>query len=219
MVKVDRSQPAPASLIAEAAKSDGKYDLPDVVERLVSDFSGKCYICELKPLQDPVIEHLLPHKNDKYHDRKFDWNNLFYSCGHCNSVKNQTKYDVGIIDCCNVDPERELQFRFENDDVHVTAFNNEDSAAKLTAELVYEVFNKKNTGMRVQKCAVRMDALRMEMNMLFDCIEEFKESHGAFVKRKLQYLLDRRSAFAAFKRCYVRSTIHNYPELAEFVRI
>lgn len=33
------------------------------------------------------MEHLLPHKNGKYLDRKFDWNNLFWACGHCNNVK------------------------------------------------------------------------------------------------------------------------------------
>ena len=97
MVKVERSFPAPASLKEEAAKKNGNYSEKDVVERLKEDFHDKCYICELKELQDPQIEHLLPHKNGKYPERKFDWNNLFWVCGHCNSVKNQNKYDDGII--------------------------------------------------------------------------------------------------------------------------
>lgn len=42
----------------------------------------------MKILQDPQVEHLLPHKNGKYKERKFDWDNLFWSCGHCNGVKN-----------------------------------------------------------------------------------------------------------------------------------
>ena len=74
MVKVERSYPAPESL---AAKSSGKYDEPDVIERLKQDFHDKCYICEMKGLQDPVVEHLLPHRRGKYLDRKFDWDNLF----------------------------------------------------------------------------------------------------------------------------------------------
>lgn len=40
----------------------------------------------------------------------FEWDNLFWSCGHCNGVKNQEIYDVGIIDCCKVDPEKHLVF-------------------------------------------------------------------------------------------------------------
>lgn len=77
MVKVERSFPAPDSLAEEAKKVDGKYDKPDVIERLKKDFHNKCYICEMKELQDPNVEHLLPHKNGKYPKRKFGWENLF----------------------------------------------------------------------------------------------------------------------------------------------
>ena len=93
MVKVERSFPAPESLAVEAAKANGKYDKPDVIERLKKDFHNKCYICEMKDLQDPNVEHLLPHKNGKYPERKYDWENLFWSCGHCNGVKQNSKYD------------------------------------------------------------------------------------------------------------------------------
>ncbi len=48
MVKVERSFPAPESLAEEAKKENGrgKYDKPDVIERLKNDFHNKCYICE-----------------------------------------------------------------------------------------------------------------------------------------------------------------------------
>ena len=104
MVKIERSFLAPDSLESEAKKVSGSYEQPDVVSRLRKDFHNKCYICELKNLQDPQVEHLLPHKNGKYPERKFDWNNLFWSCSHCNGIKNQKKYDDGIIDCCKNDP-------------------------------------------------------------------------------------------------------------------
>ena len=71
-------------------------------------------ICELKNLQDPQVEHLLPHKNGKYPERKFDWNNLFWSCSHCNGIKNQKKYDDGIIDCCKNDPELMMTFKLKD---------------------------------------------------------------------------------------------------------
>ena len=77
MVKVERSFPAPDSLEEEVKKLTGRYDKPDVIERLKRDFHNKCYICEMKELQDPNVEHLLPHKNGKYPERKFDWENLF----------------------------------------------------------------------------------------------------------------------------------------------
>lgn len=89
MVKVERSFPAPASLALESQKANGSYSMPDVVKQLKEDFHNKCYICELNELQDAQVEHLLPHLDGKYPKRKFDWNNLFWSCGHCNNVKNQ----------------------------------------------------------------------------------------------------------------------------------
>ena len=97
MIKVERSQPAPASLAEEAKKKNGEYNKPDVTEWLKRDFHNKCYICGMDRLQDAVVEHRLLHKNGTYPERKFDWNNLFWSCMHCNSVKNRDMYDVGII--------------------------------------------------------------------------------------------------------------------------
>lgn len=123
MVKVERSFPAPDSLAEEAKKVNGKYDKPDVIERLKRDFHNKCYICEMKELQDPNVEHLLPHKNGKYPERKFGWENLFWSCSHCNGVKNNGKYDNGILDCCKDDPEKVLSFALVNDDVMVTTLD------------------------------------------------------------------------------------------------
>ena len=53
MVKITRSYPAPESLTMEAQKKEGSYSKPDVVARLREDFHDKCYICEMKGLQDP----------------------------------------------------------------------------------------------------------------------------------------------------------------------
>lgn len=90
MVKCDRSLPAPDSLAVEAKKgANGKYNSDDVIDALKQVFHGKCYICEMQGLQDGEVEHLLPHHNGTYLNLMFDWNNLFWSCGHCNRVKNK----------------------------------------------------------------------------------------------------------------------------------
>ena len=88
---------------------------------------------------------MLPHKNGRYRERMFDWNNLFWCCRHCNIVKNNDKYDTGIIDCCKQDPEQLLTFMLEEDDIGVYANNPDDEQSVLTATLIYEVFNKRNT--------------------------------------------------------------------------
>ena len=100
MVKVERTPTPPASLAVEKEKVSGSYREPDVMQQLKHDFNSKCYLCEIDELQSVEVEHLAPHGGDK--ERKFAWNNLFYSCAHCNSVKNQKIYHDMILDCCQV---------------------------------------------------------------------------------------------------------------------
>lgn len=220
MVKVERSFPAPDSLAEEAKKADGKNDKPDVIERLKKDFHNKCYICEMKELQDPNVEHLLPHKNGKYPEKKFDWENLFWSCSHCNGVKNSGKYDNGILDCCKDDPEKFLSFSLENDDVTITILDADNELLKRTALLVTEVFSLKNTGMRICRSDQRLKLLQKEMNILYKQLEKLHKNPGSkVIIRVIESLLRRESAFAAFKRCYVREHNNEYPELQKYIRI
>lgn len=220
MVKVERSFPAPASLAEEAKKVNGKYDRQDVIERLRQDFHNKCYICEMKGLQDPNVEHLLPHKSGKYQDRKYDWENLFWSCGHCNGIKNSSKYDEGIIDCCNTDPERYLHFRMEGSNVAISVSDPKDEILKRTAQLVVETFSMKNTGMRTYTSDIRWKLLQKEMNLLYRQLERVHNGSGSKTAiRTLRSLLRRESAFAAFKRSYVRDHAAEYPELQQYVAL
>ena len=218
MVKVERSFPAPESLAAEAVKANGKYDGPDVIDRLRKDFHNKCYICEMKELQDPNVEHLLPHKNGKYPERKYDWENLFWSCGHCNGVKKSSKYDKGIIDCCRQDPEKSLYFRLKENDVMAGVKGSGGEIERRTALLVTEVFSVKNTGMRTYTSDERLKLLQKEMNILYKQLEKI-HIHPASkaVMGSIRSLLRRESAFAAFKRCYVREHAAEYPELQKYV--
>lgn len=201
MVKIKRSFPAPESLAVEAKKANGSYNERDVVERLKKDFHNKCYICEIKELQDPNVEHLLPHKNGKYPERKFDWENLFWSCGHCNGIKNSNKYDKGIIDCCRQDPEIYLHFRLKDNDVDIEVSDMADELQKRTAMLVTETFSLKNTGMRTSTSDERLKLLQQEMNILYKQLEKMhKNPDSKAVKRTIRSLLKRETAFAAFKR-------------------
>jgi uncharacterized protein (TIGR02646 family) len=218
MVKVERTFPAPKSLEIESKKKTGSYSEPDVVEQLKKDFHNKCYICEINELQDPQVEHLLPHKDGKYPERKFDWNNLFWSCGHCNNVKNQRKYDEGIIDCCKENPEELIYFGLLNEEIQIYARDKENEKAVLTAQLVTEVFNLKNTGMRIYKSEQRFQELNQEMNKLYDTLEEMNENpESKFVLRKLKALLRRESKFAAFKRNYIRENQGRFPQLLRYI--
>lgn len=218
MVKIKRTFPAPSSLAEEAKKANGSYSQQDVIEQLKKDFHDKCYICEMKALQDPQVEHLLPHKEGKYKDRKFDWENLFWSCGHCNGVKNQRKYDDGILDCCKEDPELLITYELLENTVRVEADHVGGDRSALTAELINEVFNIRNTGMRVIKSDMRLKELQKEMNVLYDQLEKYKRNPNSKVLiRTLRALLKRESAFAGFKRCYIRKHLSEFPGLYEYI--
>lgn len=220
MVKVERSFPAPESLAEEAKKVSGRYDKQDVIERLKEDFHNKCYICGLKELQDPNVEHLRPHKNGKYPERKFDWENLFWACRHCNGVKNNGKYDEGIIDCCKQDPEKYLYLYIQNNDIVVDVLDSDNDMLKRTAMLINETFSLKNTGMRTYTSNVRLRLLQKEMNKLYKQLEKMHESpNSKVVMNTIRSLLRRESAFAAFKRCYVRKHAAKYPELQKYVAL
>lgn len=213
MIKVERTFPAPESLSKKR-----RYDEEDVVNQLKHDFYEKCYLCGIKPVQDPQIEHFLPHKNGKYIDRKYDWNNLFFSCTHCNNIKNQSKYDEGLLNCCKKDPEQFIDFIVDGKSVCVKAKDSKNSEAVLTAELMDEVFNKRNTGMRIHKCQVRVDELLKEMNALFDILEKYKDNKDSFIiKQTLKSLLDRRSPFAEFKRYYIKMHYSMYSNVVKFI--
>lgn len=226
MVKVKRSFPAPASLALEKCKANGKYNGKDVVRQLAADFHGKCYICEIGDLQDPVVEHLVPHAGDK--DRKFDWENLFFCCHHCNAMKNETRYDNGILDCCRVDPERYISFELRSGQVEIKQLALiasgggavSQNLVKLTVDLLNDVYNRTDTGIRIESCAVRFKALQEEMDVFLRTLEGYERAcrrgQERPMKRNLDALkgfLDRSAPFAAFKRNYVRGRSARYASL------
>lgn len=218
MVKIERTPTPPASL-AEQSKKNGSYREPDVIEQLKKDFHGKCYICELDDLTDVEIEHLLPHYNRQKKERVFDWNNLFYSCPHCNSIKNARKYDEKILDCCVEDPEKYLYHIFMEQAVSVRPADGVTSEkARMTADLIENCFEMRNTGIRNVQCAARFNRLADTMNKLYTTLGNYKQDTSS---KKYYYalraMLKREFKFAAFTRHYVRTHLQDYPGLSNLV--
>ena len=219
MVKIERTPKAPESLAVESKKANGSYREPDVVDQLKQDFHNKCYICELNDLTDIEVEHLLPHYGRTRIERVFDWNNLFYSCTHCNSIKNSRKYDEKILDCCKVDPELLLNHIILDGRVSVEpAAGNTDEDVMMTADLIQSCFNKDNTGIRTVQCKARYDRLAKTMNDLYCTLEKYHKDKGSTkYLRALKGMLKREHKFAAFTRHYIRQHLDVYPELQNFV--
>lgn len=218
MVKCEKSLIPPRSLSIEKRKGkNGRYNMPDVVEQLSKDFNNKCYICELKDITDPEVEHLLPHHGGNNIDVMFDWDNLFFSCHHCNGLKNRQKYDGRIIDCCKDDPELHLHCSYGDAKVNIQN-RDEDEKSLMTAELINEVFDTQNSGIRIYASQIRMKKLQQEMNIFLQKLREYKKSPSAGLEKRLKVLLSRQSAFASFKRDYIKDNSEKYAKLLVFLQ-
>lgn len=219
MIKVKRAPEAPRSLTEEKAKKNGTYNQEDVKRQLYLDFSEKCYLCEAKELQDGgEIEHLIAHKGDI--DLKFDWKNLFLCCGHCNSIKNRPRYEKGILDCTEVDPEEKLEhiYEEEGDQVRIVA-KEKNKSVELTAELLMNIFNASNTITRTKAAEYRVKGIKIEMNKLYRLLYEYQnEKSNRFVKVRIQAMIRRQSEYAAFKRHFIRQSGEKYPEFLEYMQ-
>ena len=120
------------------------------------------------------------------------------------------------MDCCRQEPEEFLSFRLEQGIVEVST-KKEDSKAELTAQLILEVFNLKNTGIRLYASDLRLQELNNEMKQLYNNWEKLKKnSESAAIKGILRAMLRRESKFAAFKREYIRENAQYYPQLIKY---
>lgn len=138
-------------------------------------------------------------------------------------VVQQLKHD--FYDKCYIcgskglqDPEELIAFRTTRDNVEIVVKDTMDQKLMSTAELVREVFNLTNTGMREIKSKQRLDALQEQMNLLYRNLEKYRDNpESKIVLRTLKVLLNRESAFAEYKRCYVREHEKEYAELQIFL--
>ena len=211
MVKCERTYPAPESLAKRKS-----YKEPDVTTALKEIFHDKCYVCGTKNLQDPVVEHLISHKGNA--NLMYDWDNLFLSCHHCNLWKNREHFDTDVIDCCHEDPEQHLRCSYDpfSSMVVVKARDKENSSV-VTAKLLEKVFNEANTGIRIIAQSQRMQELRKEWNIFQNLLRDYRKNKSAYTRRKIRARLSTKSAFAAFKRDYIREHQSEYKEFQELV--
>ena len=78
MINTPRTPEAPRSLT-----SGRRYNEPDVVDTLLRDFLGKCYLCETTI---SAREHSVDHRKPQalFPELIFTWDNLFPACRDCN---------------------------------------------------------------------------------------------------------------------------------------
>lgn len=214
MIYLNRASEAPKSLAVEKEKSNGSYSCEDVLEMLMLNFKHKCYICETKDATTLNIEHFKPHKGDKH--LKFDWDNLFLACGHCNNIK-LAKYE-NLLNCTKKEDRIDERIKYiyrPYFDIEIESLDNDPKTLE-TVELLLNVYNGTTNLKKIEADHIRKNIIK-EMNNLFDLIAEIwdtsDESIIEFLKIKIKNNLSRGASYTAIKRWHVKES----PYLKEFI--
>ncbi|SHJ74969.1 TIGR02646 family protein [Hymenobacter daecheongensis DSM 21074] len=204
MVYFEKSQPAPACLALEKVKANGDYKCDNVLERIKADFKNKCYICECKEPAAINVEHFIPHEGDN--DLKFDWNNLFWSCSHCNNTK-LARYK-NILNCTNSshDIESKLKYIFKPfpfETVQIIALD-DCPEALMTRDLLVAVYNGTTRLKMIESANLRNKLLEEIMDFQRFLCDYFKDTNTQEDKNyfliKIRGHIHRGANFTAFKR-------------------
>lgn len=217
MFNVTRTYPAPPSV------ERGSYNRHDVLEALRPMFYDKCYLCERDDIQDVEVEHFNPHQNDA--TLKYSWENLFYSCSRCNSIKSNTH--INLLDCTNsaVDVGSLIRCRVPSapsDDVSVEVHHPEPTLEMLnTARLINECYNLKNTALREISRESLMEQIWEHYAFLLNARQTLSSKRSAQLDKQraiecIQNMLDVSFPFSILWRNYYLCDsflVRKYPEL------
>jgi len=210
MVRLNKS-PLPHGV---TIKSETDYREGEVLRILCDDCLDKCYICEEYP-STVNIEHRIPHRGNPA--LKFDWNNLFLSCGHCNKIKHD-KFD-NIIDPTKCDPEKHMIFSVYFDDGIVCKVKvdplSTDEATLQTVELLELVYNGGSDNIKkIESDSIRKH-LTKQIRSLSQLIKGYQDEPDLDYSNSFLCEIDRSAEFAAFKRKIVRDDPDLSKEFAE----
>lgn len=203
MVHFKKSETEPASLAIEKAKTNGSYREADVLTAIKSDFKNKCYICEWKMPITINVEHFLPHKGDK--DLKFAWENLFWSCSHCNNTKSDNF--TNILNCTLESDGVATKIKYNINlfpfgEVYLHALEN-DPKVRETVSLLDAVYNGTTPLKKIESENLRT-AISDEMILFRTSLVNYLKTDIPDIKaeylRNIRDHLSKNSNFTAFKR-------------------
>lgn len=223
MIKFVRNDTEKAQAAIKALQTakirDSGYNKPEVNEALIEMFKGKCYICENKDsVSSYQIEHLKPHRGNL--ELKYDWNNLFWSCAHCNNIKN-ARYEP-ILDCSQIEVDKKIAFRkegfFGKQEKFVFIPLEDDEETNNTAALLHDAYYGNTPQKKIEAANIRK-SLRIELSSFKNLIREYEEAEE-YDKEDLKCAIRREvkdnSAFTAFKRWILWDNKEKYGDLIRF---
>ena len=200
MVKLTK-RPLPPNPIT----SEKDYRSEPNFSAIVEDCYGKCYICENDNATTLNVEHRIPHRGDKR--IKYDWQNLYLSCGHCNNIKSDSYDD--IIDPTQRDPEDCISLSMKTntlvENVIVEALI-DDKSVMQTVSLLGVVYNSGTTVIKKLESANLRNALSECLARFLQYIENYRNEPELGYDAIIEKEISRASAFAAFKRGIIRNS-------------
>lgn len=209
MVYFKKSQPSPTITTS--------YNTEEIIERLKKDFHNKCYICEEKEPKDINVEHFIAHQGDQA--LKFDWNNLFLSCAHCNNIKSNEynnllncncltdKVDTALHYYCNPMPREYPIFKI---------LIPSDKATE-TKELLEKCFNGEHTGQKKLESSNLRNLLLKEIRIFQELLFDYEEYQDKSYLIKIKFHLSNKSAFTAFKRWIIRDNEYLRQQFEQYI--
>lgn len=221
MIYNPKSQPAPICLDTEKLKANGNHSCGDVLTRLQDDFSNKCYLCEEKEPSTINLEHFIPHQGDI--DLRFDWDNLFYACGHCNNIKlaKHTNLLNSTIEADNVETNFHYHINpFPKEKANLTAIAS-DIRIINTVALLNDIYNGNTIHKTIEAGNIRAKLLKEVRNfqdLLFQYYDDsYDKEELVTVKQKIERELRRTSAFTAFKRWVIRDNADLFADFGMYL--
>ena len=165
----------------------------------------KCYICEEKSPTSINVEHFHSCKNHKH--LKYDWENLFFACAHCNRIKGSC-YDH-IIDCTKKDPEKYIILKFNSyPESYVKILDRLNGAENgETRELLDKIYNGAGTPISACEAKNLEKRISRELKNFMECVENYHNENDLKLRtvywENIKKMLSRESNFAGFKRSVV----------------
>ena len=205
MIYFEKSQPAPICL-----EQEKNYRCSGVLQQLRVDFKNKCYICESKRITTLNVEHFKAHRGDNL--LKLDWNNLFWSCGHCNNTKElKSEYD-NILNCTKVNDAIEDKINHRYPGAAPFAFveisvNDKSEKTINTQALLLAIYNGATPLKKIESESLRYN-LAEEIARFLKYLRRYSQAYDKKEKddyrSKIEKHLKNTSAFTAFKRQIIK---------------
>lgn len=193
----------------EARKTSGSYRLEPVLTQMTRDFLGKCYLCEDAEPTGIQMDHFQPHQGDTA--LKFSWDNLFFSCSHCNGTKGDNYFP--LLDCTQDDRvweqvEITVQ-RFPKVKLEVKAHSlpGREQACENTVQLLRRCFEGRTPIRKLEAENLRKKMLRHDVD-LADAVWDDDEP-------RILAMIQVQAGFAGMHRW---TLCREYPEIWERLR-